>query len=1167
MKNFTHDFFGDSFPLSGQHLIAASAGTGKTYNMQNVFARLAMLEGLRVTQILVVTFTEAATAELCDRLRRVLANVLEFLAMERAQVLAVPVGSLDSARKQALDLVRLIPESDWGLAKERVIDAIANFDQAAISTIHGFCNRVLNRYAFESGASFGSEVGDFDDVCILADDAWRRLGKEDKAHFEKYGKDSFCPGVKRLAATQAVLDESSNQDNDSPPSRLVFSSVTSVRERQRARRSGAQRLSYDDLLLQVRDALRQKGEQLSEKLRAEYSAVLIDEFQDTDPVQYEIFHRIFWENTARESCRSFVVGDPKQAIYAFRGGDIFMYRKAVGEIPVDRRYELKQNFRSTGGIINAVNQMFADTDGQYTFGDSSIAYSGDLAFNKNIKPLRTNGTDDGTPFRIVETASQDWWLVQNEVLRQVRHLLCVERPEIYDAKVGAYRLLQASDIAVLVTSNEFGRQVCQVLIDGEVPAVCMAEASVFASSVAHYMLSFMQMLADPSYMRQIRGGLIDNDLWGLSQVQILQLSQEGAGIALPTEWNMQVQNQGRFTMSDLTGLLERRFDQWSERGFGAMFSVFAERTGVYRRLPRLRNGERLLTDLGQLIELIQSYENENGIDPVAEMAWFAERIATASDSNEDEQQRLESDENAVVVTTVHKAKGLEFPVVLVPITKGAWVPRWRKNGTLDGRQWLDWQNYWEFKPEVYASTIFASYHAAKDLKLHVFSRLEDIYRDSERNTKSVSEITDEHLRLLYVSFTRAAQRCVVIKRQGTDLQCDSLIEKLRGDKTCSSAVFLNALSENPDDAEEGDGRLIESEDPRGRVASPSGNLRKPQDLPNLLHDEDVGSYSSIAPQHGSIDIPPSDFEDETEDEEDRTSKTDDGASRVYGQFGEEPMCDLPLFRYFPGGTDNGTRFHRLFERIPLSVVCADEHHPDAIAGIRAIMGGVPAVRESADDGEVMQSILRVLRGVATVRLPSLVEGSEDISLGDVPAEKQMHEWKFNFPSASAQETTSALFSVIERFWRDDRSKCVFMDAIRQCTNARRIPNGWMTGSVDLLFEQDGRFYVVDWKTNILGAYRSEFCPEGLIREMARYSYFLQYLVYSAAVHQYLKECLPGYSYERHFGGVHYVFVRAFAFDEVGASDAVFSDRPPRKLLEAVGEVLGLKEVTERSVAK
>ncbi len=1158
MKNFTQEFFGGSFPVGGQHLIAASAGTGKTYNMQNVFARLVMLDGLRVTQILVVTFTEAATAELCDRLRRVLANVLEFLVMERTQALAVPVGGLDSAQKQALDLVRLIPKSDWDQAKDRVSEAIANFDQAAISTIHGFCNRVLNRYAFESGASFGSEVGDFDDVATLADDAWRRLGKVDKAHFEKYGKDSFCPGVHRLAATQAILDESSDQDNDSPPSRLVFSSVASIRERQCARRSGAQRLSYDDLLLQVRDALQQNGEQLSEKLRAEYSAVLIDEFQDTDPVQYEIFRRIFWENTAGESCRSFVVGDPKQAIYAFRGGDIFMYRKAVGEIPADRRYELKQNFRSTGGIIKAVNQMFADTGGKNTFGDSSIAYPGDLAFNENIKPLRTKGSDDRTPFRIVEIETGDWGAVQDEVIRQVRQLLYVERPEIYDAKEGSYRLLQASDIAVLVTSNDFGRKVSQALIDGEVPAVCMAEASVFASSVARHMLSLMQMLSDPGYMKQVRGGLIDNDLWGLSQVQILQLSQDGAGIALPTEWNIQVENQGRFTMNDLTGLLERRFDQWSERGFGAMFSVFADRTGVYRRLPRLRNGERLLTDLGQLIELIQAYENENGIDPVAEMAWFAERIARKSGSNEDEQQRLESDENAVVVTTVHKAKGLEFPVVLVPITKGAWLPRWKGNGTLDGRQWLDGQKYWAFKSDVYASTIFASYHDAEDLKLHVFSRIEDIYKDSERNLKSVAEVKDEHLRLLYVSFTRAAQRCVVIESLGADEQCDSLMDKLRGDKPCSSVAFLKALSESPDDAEESGESSVESGDQRNAGSTPKCKLKKPSVLPNLLHDEDVGSYSSIAPQHGSIDIPPSDFEDETMDEEDMASKTDDDASRVYGQFGEEPMRELSLFRYFPGGTDNGTRFHRLFERIPLSVVCAEEHRTDAIASIRTIMGGVPAVRESADDGEAMQSILRMLRGVATVRLPSLDKGAEDISLGDVPAEKQMHEWKFNFSSASAQETTSALFSVIERSWHDDRSKSVFIDAVRQCTNARRIPNGWMTGSVDLLFEQDGRFYIVDWKTNILGAYRSEFCPEGLVREMARNSYFLQYLVYSAAVHRYLKECLPGYSYERHFGGVHYIFVRAFAFDEVGVSDAVFSDRPARELLEAVGSVLGLK---------
>ena len=1155
MENFTQSFFEKTFPLQGQHLIAASAGTGKTYNMQNVFARLVMLDGLRVTQILVVTFTEAATAELCDRLRRVLVNVRDILALEREQAFVAAEEGLDSAQKQALDLVRLIPESDWGKAKERVTDAISNFDQAAISTIHGFCNRVLNRYAFESGASFGSEVGDFDDVSILADDAWRRLGKEDKAHFEKYGKDSFCPGVMRLSATQAFLDESSGQDNDSPQSRLVFSSVAAVRDKQSAKRSGAQRLSYDDLLLQVRDALRQEGEQLSEKLRAEYSAVLIDEFQDTDPVQYEIFRRVFWEGTARKSCRSFVVGDPKQAIYAFRGGDIFMYRKAVGEIPADRRYELKKNFRSTGGIIKAVNRMFADSGDAYTFGDPSIAYSGDLAFSKSIRSLRTKDKDDETPFRIVEIESNDWEFVQNEVLDQVRNLLHVERPEIYDAKAGSYRLLQASDIAVLVTSNEFGRQVCQTLIDGEVPAVCMAEASVFASSMARHMLAFMQMLSDPGYMRQVRGALIDNVLWGLSQVQILQLSQEGTGIDLPPEWNIQVENQGRFTMSDLTGLLERRFGQWSERGFGAMFSVFAERTGVYRRLPSLRNGERLLTDLGQLIELIQTYENENGIDSIAEMAWFAERIASASDRNEDEQQRLESDENAVVVTTVHKAKGLEFPVVLVPITKGAWVPKWTRNGTLDGRQWLD---YGQFKPDKYASMIFASYHDAKDLQLHAFSRMEDVNRNSKRNQKSMAEITDEHLRLLYVSFTRAAQRCIVITCPGTDPQCDRLIGKLREGRPCSSAVFLKAFSESQGDGEGGEEISVESGTPRNRVTTLNVKLQKPLATPNLLHDEDVGSYSSIAPQHGSIHIPVPDFENETLDEADVTSQKEDVTSRFYGQFGEEPMHELLIFRYFPGGTDNGTRFHRLFEKIPLSVVCAEELRSDVIADIRAIMGGVTAVRESSDDGEVIQSILRMLRGVATIRLPSLVEGWEAISLEHVPAEKQMHEWKFNFSSALAQGTTGALFSVIERFWHDDQSKRLFVDAMHQCKNARSIPNGWMTGSVDLLFEKDGRFYVVDWKTNILGAYRSEFSPEGLVREMARNSYFLQYLVYSAAVHQYLKECLPGYSYERHFGGVHYVFVRAFAFDDVDVSDVVFSDRPNQELLEAVGSVLGLK---------
>ena len=272
------------------------------------------------------------------------------------------------------------------------------------------------------------------------------------------------------------------------------------------------------------------------------------------------------------------------------------------------------------------------------------------------------------------------------------------------------------------------------------------------------------------------------------------------------------------------------------------------------------------------------------------------------------------------------------------------------------------------------------------------------------------------------------------------------------------------------------------------------------------------------------------------------------------------MWDVPFFRLFPGGKGNGTLLHSLLEKIPLSIARMDRPDPVVLAGVRSIMGGVRAIQAGADDGEAMQSVLRMLRGVATVQLPVLVKGASSFSLGDVAPEKQLHEWKFDFSSAAAEEKTGALFAVIKKFWEDVPSKRVFVDALCQCTTSERMPNGWITGSVDLLFEQEGLFYVVDWKTNVLGAYRSEFGPEGLAREMARNFYFLQYLVYSAVVHRYLSECLPNYSFDRNFGGVHYVFVRAFAFDGAGAADAVFSDRPSRELLEAVGNVLGLKGV-------
>ena len=314
----------------------------------------------------------------------------------------------------------------------------------------------------------------------------------------------------------------------------------------------------------------------------------------------------------------------------------------------------------------------------------------------------------------------------------------------------------------------------------------------------------------------------------------------------------------------------------------------------------------------------------------------------------------------------------------------------------------------------------------------------------------------------------------------------------------------------------------------------------------------------IAPDHGSIAIPSSVAEESEIDDADDDNDSSAAVSRIYGTLGEEPRKDLPLFRFLPGGTGNGSRIHALFEKIPLSAIAAENPSPEAITEIRSIMNGVAAVRESAEDGEALQAILKMMKDVGELKLPSLSDKGVEIRLREVDAGKQMHEWKFDFSSARAEADTKALYDVIRKHWQADPSKRVFIDALEQCSSFKRIPNGWMTGSVDLLFENGERFYVVDWKTNILGQFRSEFSPQGLTREMARNFYFLQYLVYSAAVHRYLSESLPGYDYDRNFGGVYYVFVRAFAFDDAQVSDAVFADRPSRELLEEIGKTLGLK---------
>jgi exodeoxyribonuclease V beta subunit len=381
--------------------VAASAGTGKTYNIQNIYARLIAEKGFRVSQIQVMTFTEAATKELRDRVRAVLSNMARFLA-----------GETEGLKQEELDRLAKLRACarDDAVARARVELALMEFDQAAISTIHGFCRRALVRFAFETDSAFRTEFADTksEDLTRRVRDWWRR----ERPALEGPVKDGLDLGtlggfVQALSGkSDWTVDEGASDDSDAFALARAKEIVDAYEEDRPARDTQ----TFDDLLRGLRDALRdaEKGPALAAHLRDEFKAALVDEFQDTDPVQYDIFRRVFLDPDVQPAPALFFVGDPKQAIYSFRGGDIYTYKKAVTDPAVTARtFRLDRNFRSTPRLIDAVNALFMDGPGDYTFGDESIDYRDPLKYDES-KPALTlpDGTDDPSPFKIVEVENK-----------------------------------------------------------------------------------------------------------------------------------------------------------------------------------------------------------------------------------------------------------------------------------------------------------------------------------------------------------------------------------------------------------------------------------------------------------------------------------------------------------------------------------------------------------------------------------------------------------------------------------------------------------------------------------------------------------------------------------------------------------------------------------------
>ena len=1054
------EFSAAQAPLEkGFTVIEASAGTGKTTTISAIVLRLLVEQGIPIEQILVTTYTELATAELRGRIRDTI---------------------LDALTQQHLPFVQEIIKkaTDRKQFERKLKLALQSFDEAPIFTIHGFCARILADRAFESGVLFETELVTDQSRFVheVADDFWR-------AHF--YSDDSIMAGLERERLTPARLVELLVQLTNnpslrvSPPSenraalekkitelcraggnpeeiaqlaeRFIVSLQSEfcewARKELRRRKSDRRVQSFDDMLTRLDEALRgERGKQLRKSLRERFNVALVDEFQDTDPVQYSIFSQIYGG-----SDRSvFFIGDPKQAVYGFRGADVFTYLEAAKV--ANRRYTLGRNWRSEAKLLDGVNAIFRRRSDPFVI--ESIDLSPVTASGKaDAEPLTIGGRRD-QPVRFWIASTDDKARVEEAVAAEIASLLAGE------TKTGE-RKIEPRDIAVLVNNNTQPGWVQRALADYRIPSVVYSAASVLKSGEASELSRVLMAVSQPTNERIVRSALA-TEVFGLNASALENLSSDEA------DWEATL---NRF--ADYHVL-------WRDHGFVQMMRALLIGEKVRSRLLRWRDGERRLTNVLHLIELLHAacVENRLGINGL--IKWLARQISLGAELKDEHELRLESDEDAVRIVTIHKSKGLEYDITFSPFAR---------------------------KEPWSAAKEFLKFHEDDKLVLD----LEEL--PAHKQIRSREELA-EMVRQLYVGLTRAKHRSYLIWQE-RKAKSKSALAWLFSEEASADA-FLEEKGESNTSgsvrAAFGESDLIAVEElPEGgaKVFPPAPALRT--SLAPRVFDKEIdrswriSSFSSL-------------ISGRTEEPE----APDYDRAEIGVEIAEEPVLQTQGIHAFPGGMRAGTCLHLILEELDF----ADLSH------LRPLVARKLSDFHFDNFDEVVCDTLE-----KTLRVPL---GEDGFTLSQVSRPSRLSELEFIFPiTALTTERLRKVFQMEELPLAIDRLQ--FAPA-----------NGFMKGFIDLVFEHEGRFYFVDWKSNWLGADSASYTPESVATKMTRYFYNLQLGIYAVALHRYLERRLPDYEYEKNFGGAFYIFLRGI--DPSKQNNGIFSTRPPRKFVEQLNEI-------------
>lgn len=1135
--------------LFGETLIEANAGTGKTYTLCKIVQRLIVDHEIPIERILAVTFTNAAAHELKGRIRSNLQEVKDTLQPNQIK------------------------------EKALLNRALGNFDDARLYTLHAFCKRLLAEFSFECGVRPDSElitdqsemlkevIQDFQrsffgeaspfvsalsmtgnlspegledyfnqeeeeeeeegfnldeasnkcmgtlselikiwfhqkkDILNFLQEGARngayprklfneidRLMKQEKnpsifSDSENLQPPSSTPEIVHFPDFQLIKilrkvfkDEIKPKDSSSLERPLFFSTVQNfcdqcdslelhilkifrkfafenlliVKDRSNVR-------TFDDLQKLVAEGLGgEQGGAFAKKVSSDYDAALVDEFQDTDPLQFDILRKLFSLDKEEHAKRIFYIGDPKQSIYKFRGADLNNYLSIKTGLESSNVFSLTTNYRTHPDLVSATNKFLTlhnlsedgQTDESHLFLDKRISFIESKGSSENAPQkifVRNNHDLSFSPFNIRYLPKLNKQEKQESFEQRILQDISSEIIKLLDfdkSTLIGENLLRGSDIAVLCRSNKEADKIQQMFLEFQIPSVLLADRSVFKTEEAQHFKYLMETLINPFESKMIKRVLL-LPLFGLTAQKISDLSSN------PTQWDHWA----------------NRFFEWSElwkkRGISyAIRNILNEEVHetqegskkVQEKILEEIGGERRLTNYLHLAESLYQAEQEISSFPRALYLWYVQQTESNL-KKEEADSRLESDEDSVKIITIHKAKGLEFPITFIPF---CW-------------------------------------------KVH--------QKDKSKENQQ------ENIRLLYVALTRASSRIYFYLREpNTQFKNSALcrclsaapLDKIEHIKSNSSLFHFTEVLE----------------------PSPQGAYRKPirnESLKPLFFTSEIAS-GNIS---GSFSSKVKGIEKE-KDLDESTSPT-----LVV------PHLERIGAHAFPAGTKAGNFFHEVFENIDFQ-----SHDFEAL-----VLRLLPLHGLNESNAELAKNIIK-----STLQVSLDKHKGDSFKLAELSFHDRLEEMEFHLHARDFD--FQELGNLLHQTEPGNRFAQYLLE--KQSIGETSKELQYIKGFVDLTFKHSNKFYILDWKSNLLEGNQASFESSRLLDEMKHSDYLLQYHIYTLALHRYLKHCYANeYDYDSLFGGAYYLFIRG-TYQNINPDDGIFFDRPSKSIIETMDYFLSPK---------